>query len=381
MRALDIDRARPWMFTVAPLSVSDAGRLDGDRDALDASRVVPASTSIVCAFFLSMPVISCVWLPLIVVFSSCVISMTMFWSDLISKSFFECMVDLLVGHDAERAVSILQQLRARLVLAVEGRAEDDRAARVAVLEADHDLLVDLREHQHAARVAAAHRGDGRPRRLLGVGQARVLHAHATALLGVVVVGHHADHEPTRPSRGSRAGGSARSACGRERPEIWKLRLVAGGAAVVVRARGLIVNSPPNLVPTPSTLTFEPALIAGLPMRGAVGLEVGVRHPLQRRLGDRVGLARCWSPTRSLTAVVPPPRSLATCAALRRRPSRSSAGCSRVPLTTFLAFGSQPRTSTLSTCWMPLMRGRKVVSVSPQRQRRSRRPRPCWPCGS
>ena len=38
------------------------------------------------------------------------------------------------------------------------------------------------------------RGDGRPRRLLGVGQARELHAHATALLGVVVVGHHADHE-------------------------------------------------------------------------------------------------------------------------------------------------------------------------------------------
>ena len=46
------------------------------------------------------------------------------------------LVDLLVGEQGERSVAVLQQIGAGLVLAVEDRADDDRAARVAVLEAD-----------------------------------------------------------------------------------------------------------------------------------------------------------------------------------------------------------------------------------------------------
>src|SRR6478735_3726615 len=69
------------------------------------------------------------------------------------------LVDLLVAQHREGSVTVLEEVRPRLVLAVEGRAEHDRAPAVAVLEADHDFLVGLREHQQAARVAGAGRRD------------------------------------------------------------------------------------------------------------------------------------------------------------------------------------------------------------------------------
>src|SRR5919202_5965085 len=65
-------------------------------------------------------------------------------------------------------------------------------------------------------------------------------------------------------------------------------------------------------------------------------------------------------TRSVTAIVPPPRSLDTF-------ERATPGCDVVcglfalPDTFCLDFGSQARTCTVRGCWTPLMRGRKLIS--------------------
>src|SRR4051794_12746034 len=77
----------------------------------------------------------------------------------------------------------------------------------------------------------------------------------------------------------------------------------------------------------------------------------------------------FAATRSVTVVVPPPSAWATFA-------RVSPGCDVVvaplamPLTLALFFGSQERTLTESTCWMPLMRGRNDQVVLPLERRRA-----------
>src|ERR1700741_716451 len=67
-------------------------------------------------------------------------------------------------------------------------------------------------------------------------------------------------------------------------------------------------------------------------------------------------------TRSVTPVVPPPRSLATF-------ERWTPGCDdvcgldAVPEMFFLPFGSHARTLTVCGCWTPVMRGRNEIRVS------------------
>src|SRR3954462_9228654 len=62
-------------------------------------------------------------------------------------------------------------------------------------------------------------------------------------------------------------------------------------------------------------------------------------------------------TRSVTAVVPPPRSLDTDA--RPTPGWEVVwGLVALPATTALRLGSQARTLTVCGCWTPEMRGRK-----------------------
>src|SRR3954452_9447940 len=70
----------------------------------------------------------------------------------------------------------------------------------------------------------------------------------------------------------------------------------------------------------------------------------------------------FAATRSVTAVVPPPRSLATF-------ERWMPGCDvvcgldAVPAMFFLALGSHARTLTVWGCWTPVMRGRNEIRVS------------------
>src|SRR4051812_6297616 len=71
-------------------------------------------------------------------------------------------VGLVVALDREGALLVLQEVVAGLVLAVEQRAQDERAAHVAVLEADEHLVADLGHHQQAALVAGVRRRDARP---------------------------------------------------------------------------------------------------------------------------------------------------------------------------------------------------------------------------
>src|SRR3954447_25402799 len=70
----------------------------------------------------------------------------------------------------------------------------------------------------------------------------------------------------------------------------------------------------------------------------------------------------FAATRSVTVVVPPPSALATFA--RVSPGRDVVvALLALPLTLALFFGSQERTLTVSTCWMPLMRGRNDCRFS------------------
>ena len=107
------------------------------------------------------------------------------------------------------------------------------------------------------------------------------------------------------------------------------------------------------------------LAAGLDLRVAEGDAVG----LEERVGSSgrsvdlaIALASpLLAATRSVTAVVPPPRSLETFARVHARPARSSAPLAALPVTTFLVFGSQARTLTVFGCCTPLMRGRNEIS--------------------
>ena len=109
-----------------------------------------------------------------------------------------------------------------------------------------------------------------------------------------------------------------------------------------------VNVPPNLVPTPSILTFEPALIFGLPVRDAVGLD-----STRPRVRSSVALASCVGLAARLDDAV---GDRVRAAGERRRDdlARCSAGLrarsgawTRAVDDLLLAFGSQPRTSTVS----------------------------------
>ena len=60
---------------------------------------------------------------------------------------------------------------------------------VVVLEADHDLVADLRHHQQAAGLPAFGAAIRAHELSVSSPERRVLHAHAPELLGVVVVRH------------------------------------------------------------------------------------------------------------------------------------------------------------------------------------------------
>ena len=79
-------------------------------------------------------------------------------------------------------------------------------------------------------------------------------------------------------------------------------------------------------------------------------------------------------TRSVTVVVPPPRSFATW--LRCTPGFDVVcGLVALPVTAFLLFGSQPRTLTVWTCWTPDIRGRNEIMLSCQRSTTAEPPAP------
>ena len=115
------------------------------------------------------------------------------------------------------------------------------------------------------------------------------------------------------------------------------------------------------MPTPLTLTWPPALIAGLPkavpsasknasaIRCSVALASSLASPL-------------LAATRSAIAVVPPPRSLAT---LERCTPACDEVCAllAVPVTACLFLGSHARMLTVCGCCTPLMRGRNEIMLS------------------
>ena len=240
------------------------------------------------------------------------------------------------------------------------------------------LEADRRPPRRAAAASAGRarcRSSGvatrRPRRLLAVGQARVLHAHATRLFRVVVVGHHADHERRRPVALLRAGASARCSVRRAAAGDLEVRLVAASCRGRCACDEVTVNSPPNLVPTPLTLTLQPALIAGLPkampsasknasaIRCSVDLAISLASPL---------LAATRSVDRGRPAAEVAWRPALRCDARPRRRLRA-AGAAVDGLLVLRVPGAD--LDRLSACWMPLMRGRKVIMLSCHVQRRRR----------
>ena len=85
-------------------------------------------------------------------------------------------------------------------------AEDDRGARVVVEEADHHFVADFWADHHAPVVAGVGAGNPRPHAVAGRVYQRQAHAHAEFVVGVFVVGDHADLQAV--GRGQQAGGAA-----------------------------------------------------------------------------------------------------------------------------------------------------------------------------
>ena len=108
--------------------------------------------------------------------------------------------------------------------------------------------------------------------------------------------------------------------------------------------------------------MPPALILGLPNATPSASKNASLMPVQRGLGELVGLAVVGGDAvgdrgRAAAEVVGDLRRAA------RPAARSSWPLADVPVTTCLFFGSQARTLTVFGCCTPVMRGRKEIIVS------------------
>ena len=81
--------------------------------------------------------------------------------------------------------------------------EHVREAHVAVLERDQHLVVDFGQEIDAAIFARHRRGDPRPVALVRVAQPREADLHPSQPVGILVVGHDADHHAVDPRRRAR----------------------------------------------------------------------------------------------------------------------------------------------------------------------------------
>ena len=281
--------------TVAPLSVQRRRRLDGDRHALDRHRAARLDLVGRAGLELrALPVASCSSVALrLGRLRPLVISITIFWSLLISKSFFVCMMAFSLESSGEAAVLVLQEIGPGLVLAVEERAEHDRAAGVAVLEADDHLLVDLREHHEAAGVAGADTDAIRAQALSSLSLQRgELDPHAPHLRRGRCCWSRCRRRGPGSSRGARAGASGPAARASEAPGDAEVRLVAAClAAVGVGDAGDDVLAAEAGADVLDLRPCTRRVIFGLPnaVPSASTIESALRS--RQRLGQRVGLAR------------------------------------------------------------------------------------------
>ena len=115
------------------------------------------------------------------------------------------------------------------------------------------------------------------------------------------------------------------------------------------------------MPTFLIETLQPALTSGLPKQVPSASANASAWPWRVLLA--IPLASPLLTARRLaTSVVPPPRSLATL--LRWTPGvLAVVALDALPVTVCLSLGSQLRTLTVSICWTPETRGRKLIRLS------------------